>query len=109
MLQRTKAETTALIHERVTEIYQIMRGRARSQRAERCSDAKPRTSRRVGAGMSHPGSTAGGDRPERVKANDIVIVPAGRRAPLHPVGRSNQYIVYRFEPSGEAARRVADR
>ena len=76
MLRRTKAETSALIHDHVTEIYQIMEGSGTLVTGGALDGAKQTDLTRLNAGMSQTGVHRGGDS-RRVKANDVIIVPAG--------------------------------
>jgi mannose-6-phosphate isomerase-like protein (cupin superfamily) len=97
MLRRTKAETAALIHDHVTEIYQIVEGAGMLITGGSLTEAKPTDLTRVNAGMSQTGVHRGGES-RRVKANDVIIVPAGTAHRFSELDGPIVYLVYRFEP-----------
>lgn len=98
MLRRTRPETTALIHDRVTEIYQITEGSGTLVTGGTLDDAKPNDLTRLNAGPSQTGTHKGGDS-RRVKPNDVIIVPAGTPHRFSAIdGPFITYLVYRFEP-----------
>jgi mannose-6-phosphate isomerase-like protein (cupin superfamily) len=97
MLRRTKAETSALIHDHVTEIYQIVEGAGMLITGGSLNEAKPTDLTRVNAGMSQTGVHRGGES-RRVKANDVIIVPAGTAHRFSELDGPIVYLVYRFEP-----------
>ncbi len=61
MLRRTKAETSALIHDYVTEIYEIVEGSGTLVTGGSLEDPKESDLTRVNAGMSHTGAHKGGE------------------------------------------------
>ena len=75
-LRRVKPEASALIHDYVTETYYIMSGSGTFVTGGSLGGAKPTDLSNVNAGMSQTGARIGGEA-RRVKAGDIVIVPAG--------------------------------
>ena len=97
MLRRTKPETSALIHDHVTEIYQIVEGAGTLITGGSLSDAKPTDLTRVNAGMSQTGVHKGGES-RRVKKDDVIIVPAGMAHRFSELDGPIVYLVYRFEP-----------
>jgi mannose-6-phosphate isomerase-like protein (cupin superfamily) len=97
MLRRTKPETTALIHNDVTEIYQIVEGGGTLVTGGALSDAKPTDLTRLNAGMSQTGVHTGGES-RRVKKDDVIIVPAGMAHRFSELDGPIVYLVYRFEP-----------
>ena len=97
MLRRTKAETSALIHDHVTEIYQIMEGSGTLVTGGTLGDAKPTDLTRVNAGMSQTGVHRGGAG-QKVKPKDVIIVPAGMAHRFSELDGPITYLVYRFEP-----------
>jgi mannose-6-phosphate isomerase-like protein (cupin superfamily) len=97
MLRRTKAETAALIHDHVTEIYQIVEGAGTLITGGSLSEAKPTDLTRVNAGMSQTGVHRGGES-RRVKKDDVIIVPAGTAHRFSELDGPIVYLVYRFEP-----------
>jgi mannose-6-phosphate isomerase-like protein (cupin superfamily) len=97
LLRRTKAETTALIHDYVTEIYEIVEGSGTLITGGTIMDAKESDLTRVNAGMSHTGMHHGGEA-RKVKAKDVIIVPAGMAHRFSELDGPIVYMVYRFEP-----------
>jgi mannose-6-phosphate isomerase-like protein (cupin superfamily) len=98
ILRRTKAETSALIHNHVTEIYQVMEGAGTIVTGGSLADAKPTDLTRVNAGMSQTGTHKGGEA-KHVGPKDVIIIPAGMPHRFSQLdGPSITYLVYRFEP-----------
>ena len=98
LLRRTRAETSALIHDRVTEIYQITEGSGTLVTGGSLESARPSDLTRLNAGPSQTGTHKGGDS-RHVKPNDVIIVPAGTPHRFSALdGLSITYLVYRFEP-----------
>ena len=97
LLRRTKAETSALIHDYVTEIYQIVEGSGTLVSGGTLMDPKESDLTRVNAGMSHTGMHRGGES-RKVKAKDVIIVPAGMAHRFSELDGPIVYLVYRFEP-----------
>lgn len=97
LLRRTKAETSALIHDYVTEIYQIMDGTGTIVTGGMLMDPKESDLTRVNAGMSHTGMHHGGES-RKVKPKDVIIVPAGMAHRFSELDGPITYLVYRFEP-----------
>jgi mannose-6-phosphate isomerase-like protein (cupin superfamily) len=97
LLRRTKAETSALIHDYVTEIYEIVEGSGTLVTGGMLEDAKPSDLTRLNAGMSQTGVHRGGES-RKVKAKDVIIVPAGTAHRFSELDGPITYLVYRFEP-----------
>jgi mannose-6-phosphate isomerase-like protein (cupin superfamily) len=97
LLRRTKAETSALIHDYVTEIYEIVEGSGTLITGGTIMDAKESDLTRVNAGMSHTGMHHGGES-RKVKPKDVIIVPAGMAHRFSELDGPIVYLVYRFEP-----------
>jgi mannose-6-phosphate isomerase-like protein (cupin superfamily) len=97
LLRRTKEESTALIHERVTEIYQIVEGAGTLVTGGRLVDPKPSDLTRLNAGPSQTGVHQGGDS-RRVGPKDVIIIPAGTAHRFSALDGPITYLVYRFEP-----------
>ncbi len=95
MLYRTKPEANALIHDQATEIYYILEGSGTIVTGGSLTDSKPTDLTRLGAGMSHSGRRVGGES-RKVKAKDIVIVPAGTPHNFSQLDGPISYLVYRF-------------
>ena len=97
MLHRAKPEASALIHDVVTETYYILSGSGTLVTGGRLGDAKPTDLTRVNAGMSRTGTRIGGEA-RRVKAGDIIMIPAGTPHSFSELDGPISYLVYRFEP-----------
>jgi mannose-6-phosphate isomerase-like protein (cupin superfamily) len=98
LLRRTKAETTALIHDRVTEIYQITEGSGTLVTGGTLENATPTDLTRLNAGPSRTGTHRGGES-RHVGPQDVIIVPAGTAHRFSVLdGPVITYLVYRFEP-----------
>jgi len=97
LLRRTKPETSALIHDYVTEIYEIVEGSGTMVSGGTLMDPKENDLTRVNAGMSHTGMHHGGES-RKVKAKDVIIVPAGMAHRFSELDGPIVYLVYRFEP-----------
>jgi mannose-6-phosphate isomerase-like protein (cupin superfamily) len=97
LLRRTKAETSALIHDYVTEIYEIVEGSGTLVSGGSLEEPKENDLTRVNAGMSHTGTHRGGES-RKVKAKDVIIVPAGMAHRFSELDGPIVYLVYRFEP-----------
>ena len=98
LLRRTKAETSALIHDRVTEIYQIVEGSGTLVTGGSLDGATATDLTRLNAGMSQTGVHRGGES-RHVGPKDVIIVPAGMAHRFSVLdGPVITYLVYRFEP-----------
>ncbi len=100
MLHRTKPETNALIHDRVTETYYILSGSGTIVTGGTLGSAKPTDLSRVNAGMSQTGTRQGGES-RRVGPGDIIIIPAGTPHSFSQLDGPISYLVYRFEPAAK--------
>jgi mannose-6-phosphate isomerase-like protein (cupin superfamily) len=98
MLYRTKPEERALVHDHVTEIYQVMEGSGTLLTGGRLESPTVSDLTRVGAGMSHSGTHVGGES-RRVGPKDIIIVPAGTPHRFSQLDGPIKYLVYRFDPA----------
>ena len=98
LLRRTKPETTALIHNRVTEIYQITEGSGTIVTGGTLDNPTSMDLTRLNAGPSQSGSHKGGES-KHVGPKDVIIVPAGMPHRFSQLdGPEIVYLVYRFEP-----------
>ena len=98
LLRRTKAETTALIHDRVTEIYQITTGSGTIMTGGSLENPTATDLTRLNAGPSHTGPHKGGEA-KHVGPKDVIIIPAGMPHRFSQLdGPEIVYLVYRFEP-----------
>ena len=98
MLHRRKPETSALIHDHVTETYYILEGSGTLVTGGTLGNAKPTDLSRVNAGMSQTGARQGGES-RKVRPGDIIIIPAGTPHSFSELDGPISYLVYRFEPS----------
>lgn len=98
LLRRTKAETAALIHNRVTEIYQIAEGSGTIVTGGALENPTDTDLTRLNAGPSQTGTHKGGEA-RHVGPKDVIIVPAGTPHRFSVLdGPEIVYLVYRFEP-----------
>jgi mannose-6-phosphate isomerase-like protein (cupin superfamily) len=98
LLRRTKAETAALIHTRVTEIYQITEGSGTIVTGGTLDHPTDTDLTRLNAGPSQTGTHQGGEA-RHVGPKDVIIVPAGTPHRFSQLdGPAIVYLVYRFEP-----------
>jgi mannose-6-phosphate isomerase-like protein (cupin superfamily) len=97
LLHRTKGETTALVHERVTEIYQVMEGAGTIVTGGSLTSATPTDLTRLGAGPSQTGTPQGGES-RRIGPKDVIIIPAGMPHRFSQLDGPITYLVYRFDP-----------
>jgi mannose-6-phosphate isomerase-like protein (cupin superfamily) len=97
LLRRTRAETSALIHNRVTEIYQIVEGAGTLVIGGTLDDPKDTDLTRLNAGPSRTGTHRGGES-RRVGPKDVIIIPAGTAHRFSALDGPITYLVYRFEP-----------
>src|SRR5215813_3366801 len=98
LLRRVKAETTALIHDRVTEIYQITSGSGTIVTGGSLENPTATDLTRLNAGPSQTGAHKGGEA-KHVGPKDVIIIPAGMPHRFSQLdGPEIVYLVYRFEP-----------
>jgi mannose-6-phosphate isomerase-like protein (cupin superfamily) len=98
LLRRTKAETSALIHNRVTEIYQITEGSGTIVTGGTLENPTDTDLTRLNAGPSRTGTHKGGEA-HHVGPKDVIIIPAGMPHRFSQLdGAAIVYLVYRFEP-----------
>ncbi len=96
-LRRVQAETNALIHDHVTEVYYILEGSGTIMTGGRIDDVKETDLTNLGAGISHTGTHVGGTS-QKLAPGDVFVVPAGMAHRLSQLDGPIRYIVYRFEP-----------
>jgi mannose-6-phosphate isomerase-like protein (cupin superfamily) len=96
-LRRVRAETNGLIHDHVTEIYQILEGSGVLTTGGRIENPTETDLTNLGAGISHGGPQIGG-REQRLAPGDVFVIPAGTPHRLSQLDGPIRYIVYRFEP-----------
>jgi len=96
-LRRVVAETSALVHDHVTEVYQIIEGSGTITTGGRIEDVKESDLTNLGAGMSHTGKHVGGAS-QKLGPRDVFVVPAGMAHRFSQLDGPITYMVYRFEP-----------
>jgi mannose-6-phosphate isomerase-like protein (cupin superfamily) len=103
MLYRSQAETSALIHDHVTEIYQVMEGSGTLTTGGTLEEPRESDLTRLGAGMSHTGKHNGGES-RHVGPRDVIVIPAGLPHRFSQLDGPISYIVYRFDPTPSSGR-----
>jgi mannose-6-phosphate isomerase-like protein (cupin superfamily) len=98
VVHRTRGETSALIHNRVTEIYQIVEGAGTLVMGGSLEEPTAVDLAGVNAGPSQTGTHRGGQS-RRVGPRDVIFVPAGTPHRFSALDGAITYLVYRFEPS----------
>lgn len=96
-LRRVQAETNALIHDHVTEIYYILEGSGTIMTGGSLEGVRETDLNNVGAGISHTGTHVGGTA-QKLAPGDVFVVPAGTAHRLNQLDGPIRYVVYRFEP-----------
>lgn len=96
-LRRVQAETSALIHDHVTEIYYIIEGSATIMTGGQVKVTGETDLTNLGAGISHTAQQDGGVT-QKLAPGDVFVVPAGMAHRLSQVDGPIRYVVYRFEP-----------
>jgi mannose-6-phosphate isomerase-like protein (cupin superfamily) len=104
MLYRSRPETSALIHDHVTEIYHVIEGSGTLMTGGRLEGEKASDLTRVGAGMSHTGTHVGGES-RHVGPKDVIVVPAGTAHRFSQLDAPISYLVYRFAPTQSSSGR----
>ncbi len=97
MIHRTRDETRALMHAELTEVYQIISGSATLVTGGTTRDTRPVSDPpNLGALPSYSMAQEGGIR-QRVKAKDVVVIPAGLPHRLIELDGPIEYVIFRFE------------
>jgi mannose-6-phosphate isomerase-like protein (cupin superfamily) len=97
-LRRVQAETSALIHDHVTEIYYILEGSGTLMTGGRIENVRESDLTNLGAGISHTGTHVGGTT-QKLAPGDVFVVPAGVPHRFSQLDGPIRYVVYRFEPA----------
>jgi mannose-6-phosphate isomerase-like protein (cupin superfamily) len=99
VLRRLTNEEGGLIHERVTEIYQIIEGGGTLLTGGTLADPKqvPLTPAMT-VGPTRQGSAIQGGQSRHVGAGDVVVIPAGVPHMFTAVDGSIAYLVIRVDP-----------
>jgi mannose-6-phosphate isomerase-like protein (cupin superfamily) len=101
LVHRTKPEPRALLHDDLTEIYQIIKGSGTLFTGGTAQEPTPVSDPpNLGPTPSWYVTQAGGVT-RKVKPNDIVIIPAGLPHRFSELDGPIEYVIYRFETSGK--------
>ena len=97
MIYRTKPEPRALLHNELTEIYQIIQGSGTLFTGGAPQEPTPVSDPpNLGPTPSFYVTQAGGVS-QKVKAKDVVIIPAGLPHRFSELDGPIEYVIYRFE------------
>ncbi len=102
IVHRTVQEPRALMHEELTEIYQIVEGSGTLLTGGPMTDCRPVADPpNLGPTKSYYCTLTGGVS-QRVKPKDVIIVPAGTPHKFSQLDGPISYVIYRFEaPPGK--------
>lgn len=99
LVHRTKPEPRALLHNELTEIYQIISGSGTLFTGGAPQEPTPVSDPpNLGPTPSFYVTQAGGTT-QKVKPKDIVIIPAGLPHRFSQLDGPIEYVIYRFEPA----------
>ena len=102
LVHRTKPEPRALLHDQLTEIYQVITGSGTLLTGGTSEAPTPAVDPpNLGPTPSFSVTQVGGVR-QKVKAGDIVIVPAGLPHRFIELDGPIEYVIYRFEVPASA-------
>ena len=97
IVHRTKPEPRALLHNQLTEIYQIIQGSGTLFTGGTPQEPTPVSDPpNLGPTPSFYVTQAGGTT-QKVKAHDIVVIPAGLPHRFSELDGPIEYVIYRFE------------
>ena len=97
IVHRTKPEPRALLHNELTEIYQIIQGSGTLFTGGTPQEPTPVSDPpNLGPTPSFYVTQAGGTT-QKVKAHDIVVIPAGLPHRFSELDGPIEYVIYRFE------------
>jgi mannose-6-phosphate isomerase-like protein (cupin superfamily) len=98
MVQRTSADQSALIHDKIDEIYYILDGGGTLVTGGALVDGKQTASSpTIGPGWS--GASIKGGESRRVNKGDVVFITAGTAHMFTQLDGTIHYLVYRVDPS----------
>ena len=98
IVHRKNAEAKPLMHEQLTEIYEILEGSGTMTTGGTMPEPKPVSDPpNLGPTPSFSGDAVGGTS-QKVGPKDIVIVPAGMPHRFTQLDGPITYIIYRFQP-----------
>ena len=99
--RRSRPESRSLIHDRVTEIYQISQGGGTLLTGGRLVNAKPMTMAAGSSiGPSREGTAIQGGSSRHVGVGDFIVIPAGTPHMFTALDGSIVYTVIRIDPGG---------
>ena len=102
IVHRTKPEPRALLHDQLTEIYQVIKGSGTLLTGGTSQAPTPAVDPpNLGPTPSFSVTQVGGVS-QKVKAGDIVIVPAGLPHRFIELDGPIEYVIYRFEVQASA-------
>ncbi|MDP1931501.1 MAG: hypothetical protein Q8L60_08595 [Gammaproteobacteria bacterium] len=97
IVHRTQAETRALMHEELTEIYQIVEGSGTLVTGGTMEEQRPVSDPpNLGPTPSFFVTQVGGET-QHIESGDIVVIPAGVPHRFSELDGPMSYIIYRFE------------
>ena len=97
IVHRKTQEPRALMHEELTEIYQIVEGSGTLLTGGTMTECRPVADPpNLGPTTSYYCTMAGGVR-QKVKPKDVIIVPAGTPHKFSQLDGPISYVIYRFE------------
>ena len=100
VVHRTKPEPRALLHNQLTEIYQIIQGSGTLFTGGAPQEPTPVSDQpNLGPTPSFYVTQGSGGVSRKVKAKDIVIIPAGLPHRFSELDGPIEYVIYRFETS----------
>jgi mannose-6-phosphate isomerase-like protein (cupin superfamily) len=98
MVQRTVADQSALVHDKIDEIYYILEGGGMLLTGGTLVNARQNgSSLTVGPGWSGTGIQGGESR--RVTVGDVVFIPAGTPHMFSQLDGTIRYLTYRVDPA----------
>jgi mannose-6-phosphate isomerase-like protein (cupin superfamily) len=99
LVHRKNAEAAALMHQELTEIYQIIEGSGTIVVGGRMENPRPVSDPpNLGPTPSFSGAQVGGVS-QKLSPKDVVIVPAGMPHRFIQLDGPISYVIYRFEPA----------
>ena len=97
VVHRTAPETRALLHDDLTEVYQIIQGAGTLVTGGTAQEARPVSDPpNLGPTPSYYVTQVGGVS-QRVKAKDVIVIPAGLPHRFSALDGPIEYVIYRFE------------
>ncbi len=98
MVQRTSADQSALVHDKIDEIYYVLEGGGMLVTGGALVDSeRTKESRTIGPGWR--GKSIQGGESRRVAVGDVVIIPAGTPHMFSQLDGPIRYLIYRVDTS----------